>query len=312
MIPLPPEVIGRVESLGGIGRRWLNGLGDIVRSLENQWGVEIGMPLSGGSHSLVAFADGRNSEQYVIKVDVPENPDPADFLKEVRTLEIANGRGYAKLFAYDVEKRACLLERLGPTLQSLGLSVHEQIKAICSTLKDSWEIPIENPGCLSDGAESVAWFRSHLVNSWENLNRPCPKNIIDYGLTYLQSREDDLDNVSCVLIHGDAHSNNTLSTPDGSFRLIDPDGLYYEKAYDLGVLVREWMDEYRADPVKLVQERCRLLHELTSVPYRNIWEWGYVQTVSTGLVLLQVGQREYGKAMLELAGEWAERWSRLQ
>lgn len=182
--------------------------------------------------------------------------------------------------------------------------MQEQIKAICSTLNDTWEIDIENPGCLSNGTESVAWFQNHLVTSWENLSRPCSKDVIDRGLTCLRSREDDLDNVPCVLIHGDAHSNNTLAAPDGGFRLIDPDGLYYEKAYDLGVLVREWMDEYRAGPVKLLQERCRVLHELTSVPQRNILEWGYVQTVSIGLVLLQVGQRGYGKAMLELAGEW--------
>ena len=65
------------------------------------------------------------------------------------------------------------------------------------------------------------------------------------------------------------------------------------------------MDEYRPDPVKLAQKRCGLLHELTAVPLRDIWDWGYLQTVSTELVLIQVGQGEYGKAMLELAGEWA-------
>ena len=125
MIQLPPEVIGRVKSLGEAGLIWLDDLEDTVRSLETQWGVTIGAPLSGGSHSLVSFADGRGGEPYAVKVDVPENPDPVDFLKEVRTLEIANGRGYAKLFAYDVENRACLLERLGPTLQSMSLSVQE-------------------------------------------------------------------------------------------------------------------------------------------------------------------------------------------
>ena len=305
MIKLPKEVIGRVQSLGEAVRCWLERLEDTVRVLEAKWGITAGAPLSGGTHGLVAFADGRDGGKYVLKVDVTEDPEPAGFLREVRTLEIADGRGYVKLFAYDLENRACLLERLGPVLGSMGLPVDEQIRAICRTLQDTWEIPVKNPGLLSEGRESVEWFRGHLTGSWERLHRPCPKEVISRGLLCLESREEALEKSPHVLVHGDAHSNNTLAAPGGGFRLIDPDGLYYEKAYDLGVLIREWMDEYRPDPVKLAQKRCGLLHELTAVPLRDIWDWGYLQTVSTGLVLIQVGQIEYGKAMLELAGEWA-------
>ncbi len=39
-------------------------------------------------------------------------------------------------------------------------------------------------------------------------------------------------------------------------------------------------------------------------PPGSIWGWGCLQTVSTGLVLLQAGQQDYGKAKLELAGHW--------
>lgn len=311
MIKLPSEVSGRAKSLGEAGRVWLANLEDMVRGAEARWNVTVGAPLSGGSHGLVAYADGRDGGEYVVKIDVPEDPDPAGFLKEVRTLETAAGRGYVRLFAYDVESRACLLERLGPTLQSTGLPVEEQIKAICDTLKATWEITVDDPGFLSDGVESVDWFRGHLTNSWEELDCPCPRKVIDCGLLCLRSREEALGSAPRVLVHGDAHANNTLAAPGGGYKLVDPDGLYYEKAYDLGVLVREWMDEYRADPVRLVRERCRLMQELTGVPMGGIWDWGYLQTVSTGLVLIRVGQQSYGKAMLELAGEWAGHWEGL-
>lgn len=58
--------------------------------------------------------------------------------------------------------------------------------------------------------------------------------------------------------------------------------------------------------------RCRFLHQQTAVPAGGIWDWGYLQTVSTGLVLMQIGQKQYGKAMLELAGEWAGHWDRVR
>ena len=59
------------------------------------------------------------------------------------------------------------------------------------------------------------------------------------------------------------------------YKLIDPDGLFYEKAYDLGVLMREWAEEYEQDPVEKGKQRCETLHQLTGVPKPGqIWEWG--------------------------------------
>ena len=65
-----------------------------------------------------------------------------------------------------------------------------------------------------------------------------------------------------VMIHGDAHENNTLQdlSRENAFKLIDPDGIFYEKAYDLGVLMREWPEEYEQAPLHKGSERCKYLH----------------------------------------------------
>lgn len=304
MIPLPKAVAGRVASLGEAGAQWLSHLEETLRGLENQWGVSAGDPLPGGSHGLVCPCNGQGGEAYVLKIDVPEHPDPANFLKEVAVLETAKGQGYVKLFAYDEEKRACLLERLGPPISTLGLPVEEQLRIICRTLQTAWAVEVACPGRFADGAEVVHWFRGHLTNSWQALGKPCPLSVIRRGLACLERREEALPTSPCVLVHGDAHGNNTLACPGGGYKFIDPDGLYYDKAHDLGVLMREWMDDYRPDPTTRAQQRLRFLQEQTAVPPGAIWDWGYLQTVSTGLVLLQVGQPNYGKAMLELAGHW--------
>jgi len=108
-----------------------------------------------------------------------------------------------------------------------------------------------------------------------------------------------------VIVHGDAHNNNTLMTLDGKgFKLIDPDGIYYEKAYDLGVLMREWPEEYRVYPLENGRKRCKLLHELTGADEKGIWQWGFLQTVSTSLILLQIGQIELADEMLHTAEAW--------
>ena len=36
-----------------------------------------------------------------------------EFSRSIETLKLADGQGYAKLYAYDRKRKACLLERLG-------------------------------------------------------------------------------------------------------------------------------------------------------------------------------------------------------
>ena len=109
-----------------------------------------------------------------------------------------------------------------------------------------------------------------------------------------------------VLLHGDAHGGNTLKglSGDAEYKFIDPDGIVYERAYDLGVLMREWVDEYAPCPLEKGKQRCAYLHQLTGVSQQAIWEWGYLQTVSTAFVLLQIGEEESGRKMLNVAEQW--------
>lgn len=254
---LPPVVVGRAKSAGAAGEAWLANLDKTVSELEHKWNITVGEALSGGTHALVAPAEGPNGEQYVLKADMPEDLG-GDFESGMRALKAADGHGYAKLYAYDPERRACLLERLGKPLDQLEYSVFEKLRIICAALQKAWEVPTDGAG-FSSG--SVEWFREFLKEAWEEL---------------------------------------------GGFKPIDPDGLYYEKAYDLGVLMREWWDEYREEPLKKGRERCRYLCRLTGVSEKAIWEWGYLQTVSTSFVLLKTGQEEAGREMLRVAESWAE------
>jgi streptomycin 6-kinase len=115
------------------------------------------------------------------------------------------------------------------------------------------------------------------------------------ALSYAQARASAFTPESAVLVHGDAHNGNTFQSLAGtakslsSFKFIDPDGLIAEGAYDLGVLMREWIDELLADPVRRGRERCAYLSHLTSMEMQAIWQWGFIQSVSTGLFLLQTG-----------------------
>lgn len=303
---LPPFVVSRAKSAGTVGEIWLANLDNMISELEKMWNISVGETLTGGTHAFVACANGQNREKYVLKIDMPEN-FAGEFPNSMTVLEMVGGHGYAKLYAYDLERKACLLERLGKPVNQLGYTVYEQLWIICSALQKAWKIPVTTTGNkFPSGTESIAWFREFIGETWEKLNHPCSYRVIKQAFHCLQAREDSMNPEEFVLLHGDAHGGNTLKDLSGKgFKLIDPDGIIYEKAYDLGVLMREWIDEYKQDPLKKGRERCAYLHRLTGVSEKAIWEWGYLQTISTAFVLLQIGQEETGCKMLEVAEHWA-------
>ena len=302
---LPVSVVNRAKSAGVAGKEWLSNLDSTISELESMWNISVGEALSGGTHAFVAYADGKNGEKYALKIDMPENLG-GEFPNSIAALEMADGHGYAKLYAYDSERAACLLERLGKPISQLRYPISEQLRIICSTLQKVWETPITNNNFPS-GKESVEWFREFIGETWEKLGHPCSRKVIERAFSYLYSREKAINPADFVLLHGDAHAGNTLKELSGDgFKLIDPDGIIYEKAYDLGVLMREWIDEYKQAPLKKGKERCNYLHRLTGVSEKAIWEWGYLQTVSTAFVLLQIGQQETGRKMLNVAEQWTQ------
>lgn len=299
---IPPIVTGRAKSAGAVGEAWLANLDNTISEWEKEWHISVGEVLSGGTHAFVAHADGENGEKYVLKIDMPENFGD-EFSREIAALKMANGIGCAKLYAYDLKRRACLLERLGKPINQLEYSVNEQLEIICNTLKKAWEISVAGAGLLN-GKESVKWFRDFIGEMWEKLDHPCSEKVIDRAFFCLKSREDAINPSEFVLIHGDAHGGNTLKTLSGNeYKLIDPDGIFYEKAYDLGVFMREWREEYQNNPVQKGRERCKYLSELTGVEEKAIFEWGFLQCVSTGMVFWNIN-RNVGKELLDIAESW--------
>lgn len=72
--------------------------------------------------------------------------------------------------------------------------------------------------------------------------------------------------------------------------------------------MRKWPDELFDNPIILGEKRCELLSELTNVESRLIWEWGFIQCVATGLLLVKTGQKQEGIKLLNIAESWAGRF----
>jgi streptomycin 6-kinase len=302
---LPALVRMRAEAQGEKGTQWMASLDECVKQLEAQWDIAVGALFTGGSESLVApvvLGDGRAA---VLKIGLPGT---AELAKEAKVFALAAGCGYAELIAHDPHRNAMLLERLGPTLRATVNAIDTQIQVICRTLKEAWS-PLDTSHGLMTGAQKAEWLASFIGERWRFLGYPCDKKTIDRALEFAEERVDAYSPDNSVLVHGDAHADNTLLIANGEAlrcKFIDPDGLFAEKACDLAVPMRDWSHELLAgDTLRLGQERCARLAELADVDARAIWQWGFMERVSTGLGMLAIGMKTEGAEALAVADRFS-------
>jgi streptomycin 6-kinase len=170
---------------------------------------------------------------------------------------------------------------------------------LCATAARVWRPAL---GCgLPTGADKGRRLADYITTTWEELDRPCTERAVDHALACAERRIDAHRDERAVLVHGDVHQWNALEAPSG-FKLVDPDGLFAEPEYDLGIIMREdQLELLEGDPY----ERARRLAARTGLDATAIWEWGIVERVSTGLLATRVGLQPVGREMLDVADRLA-------
>lgn len=298
---VPEPVRRRAISEGASGEAWLDGLDVVVASLEEDWHLTIGEPLPGGTAAFCAEATNSTGDVFVIKLTTPAS---AIGRHEADVLQLADGKGYVHLLRHDPARNAMLLERLGENLALVDIPYSQKIDIASVTLLDAW-MPVPQDGSYPTGADKANALASDIMRMWNASDRPCSPEVIETALRYCKERAALYRPEGAVLAHGDPHIGNLLADPNTDpirFRLVDPDGLAIEPAYDLGVLLRGWNEGLTGKHAHaMARARVRQLTQHTQVAAEPIWQWAYIERVSTGLLLLEIGDAEEGKTYLSTA-----------
>lgn len=305
---VPERVRLRAEQSSLESQQWLNDLPDLLADLEQAWDVSIGPPLSGGSSAYVAPVT-TTSGNAVIKLAMPSGSSPDGFEQERNTLLRADGHGYARVFKVDAERRALLLEQLGPSMQESKLDPKHAIPLLCRTLQQAWLVPPGTEQTINALQYKAQTLAQLIRDLWDKLERPCSENIVSQALAFARRRQDAFDLKRCVVVHGDPHPANALlvATPrlgaESGYVFVDPEGFLCEPEYDLGVILRDWNEELlaAAEPLAVAHEYCQLLARESGLDEAAIWEWGFLERVSSGLYIYAYGSREYGQPFFTTA-----------
>lgn len=293
---------------------WADTLPELVADLERQWSVHVTEQLFGGTSAFVARVRTAAGGAAVMKVAVPDHT----FSRQVQALERAAGHGYVQVLAHDPDRSAVLLEALGPSLDQMGYSPERQLRTLCTMLKQAWMVRSVAGTATLPLINKAQELHAFVLKLWEELDDPCPQRVVEQALDYAQQRASRFHPGRCVVVHGDAapsHALQVLTPRDGAeagFVFVDPDGFLGDPAYDLGVALRDWNAELSVskEPGRLARHYCRVLAASSGVSENAIWQWGFLERVSTGLYALSLGAEDLGRPFLRSAEGLADpHWS---
>jgi streptomycin 6-kinase len=293
-----PELVRRKAlHLGAAGERWLAGLPALVADVARQWSITIGESLHGGSASFVARARTFDGRGVVLKLVLPGH----EVVGQVEALRAADGLGYVRLHAADVPRGALLLEALG---KPIDLPPEPTMVVLARMLRQAWQVP-RGGGPVPDKAGALGAMVDRL---WHSHGRPCSARVHAVALEFARRRA-LFDPALSVVVHGDPHPGNVLRVlsprpgAETGYVFVDPDGFPGDPAYDLGVVLREWCAPLLAadDAPALARRYCALLAAESGLDETAIWEWGFLERVSTGLYLLDFGATSLGGRYLRTA-----------
>ncbi|MFC7479804.1 aminoglycoside phosphotransferase family protein [Luedemannella flava] len=173
----------------------------MVDGLARAWSLTVGDVLEGGSWALVVTVRRADGTDAVLKLAPPDGL----LAGEVATLTAADGHGYARVHAYDPDRRAVLLEALGPPIPTDGPERVLDVSA--ATLRAAWRAPILG----EPGPHKAARLIELIGTLWAELGEPCPRPLIDQSIGYARRRLDAAPTAPRVWCHGDPHPANLLA-----------------------------------------------------------------------------------------------------
>jgi len=264
---------------GNAGRKWLARLPETIARCERRWPLEVGPPLEGLWANWVAPAVCMDGSEAVLKLGVPSS----GLLAELAALDLYDGRGCARLLAFDRELGALLIERVRPGQQLWDVAERDDDEATriaARVMQRLWRpVPADHPfPSVADWGSGLAKIRPYFGGG----TGPFPEVLVDEAERLFAGLLASM--AEPVVLHGDLHQANILSAGREPWLAIDPKGVVGEPVYETGVLLRNLSDAQLRDsnPARILARRADILADELGRDRARILDWGLAQAVLAG------------------------------
>lgn len=210
------------------GRRWIESLPQIISQIEENWRVKLAAPFPNLSYHYVAPCVFEGKREAVVKIGFPGEAE--NIRNERKMLEYLDGKAVNRLFDFDEDRFAFLLEKLNPgeNLKSVCAGNPQKATTIAiETMRAFWQPPPAG----HDFARLESWFEG--FKKAENT---------DFEQDYAAKARNFFEQLNSspaekMLLHGDFHHENILSAGRHPFLAIDPKGIVGHRGYDITVFL---------------------------------------------------------------------------
>lgn len=258
------------ECHGAKGENWLKSLPEIVSELEAKWSLKAGLPFKNLSYHFVAPCVSAEGDEYVLKIGFPEADSP--IFNEAETLKLYDGKGAAKCFNLDENRRALLLERLKPGKTLAEIFRGDEDRCVEIAIEALRKIT-RKPPQKHKFIYLEEWFMG--FKKAEKTEFPADK------LKKAREFYEELSAAETFLIHGDYHHENILSATREPFLVIDPKGVIGQIGYEISVFLNNhlwilWGDKNLRDKLNKAVSMFSKAFEIETAVLKK---WAYAQGV---------------------------------
>ena len=281
------------------GRRWWAALPWVVADLEREWGFQTGPPFMGGGASWVAPARASDGSDAVLKVNLPHR----EAREEATALALWDGAGAVRLYRFDRDRMALLVERCRPgvSLAAGELGPEESLAAAAAVLRRLWSAPVPAPSSFEYlGDVAVEW--AGLVRERMARHRPrLDAGVVELGARLLERLPVDVA-ARPVVLHGDFNPGNVLSAEREPWLAIDSKPMVGDAAYDPMPMIGQVGDLYALDVRDcLLVDRHQLFADLVDLPVSRVLGWAVARLVEAGLWYVNRGEQNEAHESLRIA-----------
>ena len=268
------------------GTEWLARLPEIIREIEQKWSLKVERHFPNLSYHYVAPCGLADGSRAVLKIGFPG--EKKNIFNEAKMLELFDGNGAAKLFRFDNERFAFLLERLTPGENLVKICEHDDAKAT--------SIAIDVMRRLFQNAPKANGFPS-LENWIGSLRKSeaCAPTMVKKARRFF----DELISASTkkFLLHGDLHHQNILSATREPYLAIDPKGIVGDVGFEIATFLnnpRSWLITH-PDRKKIITKRIEQFSEAFEIEPLALRKWAFAKAVLSAVWTFEENRADWEK-----------------
>lgn len=272
---IPTSLKEKVERVHGEdGRRWLVALPELIGECRERWSLELDEPFENLSYNLVMPARTSGGAEVVLKVGVPCR----ELLTEAFALDFFGGVGAVRLVDHDAPRGMLLMERVAPGAPLYELRGDAEASRVAARLmRRLWRAaPAEHAF-----PTLAVWFGAfeRLRSRFDGGSGPFPLEVMAKAEREFAAL--DASSEQQVILHGDLHHGNILSSARDGWIAIDPKGICGDRGYEVGsfMLNRLPGGATESGTLKILERRLSIFSEELEIERARLARWAFCHAV---------------------------------